>query len=194
MNQQNRRKHAKLYLKQGIISLVLLVLTIYLCIASSLTQTLFPPVINKIEVLSSPSYTRSHPIVRISCKNLYYTGYDNHSKNKVTGHYYYTMQDNYCLFLLLDKSDTAPKEKLAHYTGTFRIIKDETLFNQLTKSLSKDMVWSAQSLQDISIPAIPSEPDYHTLPVIILAIGLFLCFLIFSYGTIRNFYYYNKYF
>lgn len=195
MNRNNRAKHAILYLRQGAISLILLILTVYLGMVSSLSQTLFPYGVSDISQLSSESFVEEHPMIQIHCDELYYTGYDNYnSKEEVTGHYYYTIQDHYCMFVLLDKSEKAPEEMIKNFKGTLKITKDESAFNDLTQNLALDMEWSARSLQGITLPVIVSQPDYHFVPTVVLVVGLVICSLIFGYGTISNFYYYFRYF
>lgn len=194
MHHNNHRKHKILYLKQGIISFILMVLTIYLGIVSSLTQTLFPQSVTDISHLSSESYRKEHPIIQLTCDTLYYTGYDNYLKDKVTGHYYYTIQNHYCLFVLLDVTDDSPKETITNFKGTVKLIDDTSVFHNLTQNLSKDMEWSTRSLQGISLPVIASQPDYHLIPMAVFVIGLVICLILFGYGTLSNFYYYFRYF
>lgn len=194
MNRNNQRKHGILYLKQGIISLILLALTIYLGIVSSLTQTLLPPVVEDISQLSSEEFAKEHPMIEINLDKLYYTGYDNYSKEKVTGHYYYTIQNHFCLFVLMDATDNPPKETIEQFNGTLKITTDETVYNQLTQQLSKDIDWSSRSLQGITLPVIASQPDYHFIPTVAFAVGLTICLIAFGYGTLSNFYYYFRYF
>jgi len=176
MNRNNQAKIAQLYFKQGIISLIFLALSIYLCSVSSIIGNLFPPLVEDLSHLSSSSFIKKNPIVQIHCDTLYYTGYDNYTKEEVSGHYYYTVQDNYCMFVLLEKTNDTPEDMLKNFRGTVKITENETAFTNLTVNLSKDMEWSARSLQKISLPLIASEPDYHFLPTIFLLFG----FVIFS--------------
>lgn len=194
MNHNNRRKHAILYLRQGIISLLLLALTLYLGITTSLTQTLLPPTVTDISQLSSENYIYDHPTLQLHLDKLYYTGYDNYSNNKITGHFYYSIQNNYCLLVLLDASDESPKQTIDSFKGTFKITTEDTLYNHMIQQLSKDAEWSSRSLQGITLPVIASQPDAHFIPAIIFAVGLLICIIAFGYGTISNFYYYFRYF
>lgn len=192
MNRRIRKKNAGLYLRQGLLSIVLLVMTIYLGMTSSLKETLFPPTIKNWSEFTSDSL-KKHSIVKIHNDILYYTGYDNHSGEKVTGHYYYTIQENRCFFLLLDKQNGTPKETLTDYEGIFHLTEDENLYNQLTLALAKDTDWSSSSLKKIALPIIASQPDYHSMPALVLIGAIVFCSLVFVLSAINNFYSYHRY-
>lgn len=194
MHRNNTKKHARLYLRQGILSLLLLCLTLYFTMVSSLTQTLFPAVVTEIEALSSEAFRNANPIIQLNCDTIHYTGYDNYSQNKVTGYYYYAIENRRCLLILVDATSKEPADTIKNFKGTVKLTENLTLFNELTSHISKDIEWSARSLQELSIPVIASQPDFHFLPTVILGIGLLVCFFVFGYGTVSNFYYYRKYF
>lgn len=193
MKRIHQEQRSNLYLKQGVLSLILLIFSVYLCSQSSLIHALLPPVVSDITILSSSGYVEDNPIVQLTCETIHYTGYDNYSKDNVTGHYYYTTQNNRCLFLLLDKSEGKPEETIHHFKGTAKLIQDESLFTNLTANLSKDMEWSASGMQKVSIPVIASQPDYHFMPSVFMLFGYVICFLMFGYSVLHNFYYYYKY-
>lgn len=194
MHRYNRKKHKMLYIRQGIISLLLLAVTIYLGISASLTQSLFSPVIKDLSVLSSAEYCERHPIIQLRCDTLYYTGYDNYLKDNVTGHYYYAIQNHCCILVLLDTTESTPKDAITNFKGTVKLIDDADTFHNLTQNLAKDMDWSSRSLQGITLSVIASQPDYHPVLTALFTAGLLACLIVFGYGTISNFYYYLRYF
>lgn len=193
MNRRIKRKNAGLYLKQGFLSLVLLGITIYLGVVSPLIETLFPPTIHKISELTSAPFTKQHTHIKFHADKLFYTGYDNLSKGKVTGHYYYTIEEQCCLFLLLDTQADSPKETLTDYEGVFHLSKNQELYDQLTLSLAKDMDWACESMRAISLPMIASQPDYHLMPTIFLVIGLGFCTIVFGLSMLNNFLHFYQY-
>lgn len=192
MNQyQKRRQHTTLYFRQAILGCLLLCVTIYLCFSVSFIETLFPPA-TKIPQLTKDSYIDSHPDVKVTFDTLYYTGYDNYSDTKLTGHYYYGLQDNQFILVLLNTTDKAPKDTLENYKGKFRITYDETQFNKLTGQLAESLNWSQDSLKNISLPIIVSEPDYHWLTSFLSSLLLIICLITFLLVTIGNFRCYLK--
>lgn len=188
----NYRKYAAIYARQGMLSLILLIFTIYLTADSSLNEILFLPTIENVSILESEKYRSKNPVVRIHAKTLYYTGYDNEDGKKATGHYYYMLQDGRCLLVLLDSSRDKPQKILKDYTAAFRLIEDDTLDNQLLTSMAADMEWSSQSFMDITLPVLASQPDYHPLIVAMLVILLISGSVIFLLSVIFNFQNYRK--
>ena len=187
MNRRYRKKNAGLYLKQGLLALLLLGLTIYLGASSSLVRNLFPPTVTSLSELESASFNKKHTVIKLHSDQIFYTGYDNQTDGKITGHYYYTIQDNQCLFLLLDPQDGTPRQTLTNHKGTFHISENPELYHQLTLSLSKDLDWSSESMRRFSLPMIASQPDYHLLPALLLTIALILCTFIFTLSIVSNF-------
>lgn len=193
MHRFNHRKFARTYRKQGTLSLLLLIVTLLLAYTASPAQALFPPSIRNLASLDSEKYMDKQPIVRIHCDELSYTGYDNRSGDKVTGHYYYTLQDGrFLCFLLNSDTDNKTPQTLKNYTCTVRLINDKALYHQLIKQFAQSMDWSTDSLLNISIPVIASQPDCHLSSTILFVVALLVCIVIFSASAGLNFYHFHK--
>lgn len=186
-----RKQHTAIYLRQALLSFLLLCVTIHLCFSVSLIETLFPPA-TKIPQLTKDSYIDSHPDVKLTFDTLYYTGFDNYSDTKLTGHYYYALQDNRFILVLLNPTDKEPEDTLEHYNGKFRITYDETQYNKLTDQLAQSLNWSQESLRNISLPILVSEPDYHWLSSFMASVLLIVCLITFLLVTISNYRCYLK--
>lgn len=192
MHRFNHRKFARIYRKQGILSIFLLAVTLCLAYSASPAQALFPPRADSLAQLDSEEYADGQPIVRIHCDELSYTGYDNRSGDKITGHYYYTLQDGRFLCFLLSPDTDMPRQSLKNYTCTVKLIDDKTLYHQLIREFAQSMDWSTDSLLDISIPVIASQPDCHLSSTIWFTVALLICIVIFSTSAGLNFYHSHK--
>lgn len=192
MHRLNHKKFAGTYFGQGILSVLLLAAALYLAYTSAPAQALFPPSVSELTQLNSENYIARHPIVKIHCDELSYTGYDNQTGRKTTGHYYYTIQDGKFLYVLLDAQESAPAQTLKDYTCTVRLINDQTLYHKLIGQFAETMDWSSDSLLKMSLPVIASQPDCHLSSTILFTIALILCTCIFLISAVLNFYHYHK--
>lgn len=188
MNRRTRKKYARLYLGQGVLSVLLLAATLYFGLSILSEGTFFPPTVTKLSTLKKESFLKKHSTVSLSLNKLYDTGCVSRSGNKITGRYYYAVSDGLCLFVLLDT--TEQKDVYTDYKGTFYLTDDKTLSKSLINSLAKELGWSSESLREMTLSVIASEPDHHPVSITLFAIGCSLCFLLFLTSCILNFYHY----
>lgn len=188
MNRRTRKKYARLYFRQGVLSVILLAATLYFGLFILLEGTFFPPTVTNLSTLKKESFTKKHTTVKLSLKKLYDTGYEGRSGKKTTGRYYYALSDDLCLFVLLNTDKQ--KDSYTDYVGTFYLMNDESLTKSLIHSLAKEMDWSSESLNNITLPVIASEPDHHPVSTILFMVGCALCIGLFLTSGIMNFYHY----
>ena len=188
MNKRTRKKYAKLYFRQGVLSVILLAVTLYFALSILLEGTFFPPTLTNLSALKKESFTRNHSTVNLSLKKLYDTGCEGRSGKKTTGRYYYTLSDDLCLFVLLDTDKQ--KAFYTDYSATFTLMNDDSLTKSLIHSLARDIGWSSESLGNITLPVIASEPDHHPVSNILFIVGCILCTGLFLISGILGFYHY----
>lgn len=125
-------------------------------------------------------YNRDLPHVTVEVPALYYTGFDYLVNGRVCGHYYYTLNDGYCQFYLLDREGgTAEDGPVGPVSLRGRLIELEPVeYNTLVKSMAEKLGWSAASLTEITagyaVSTLP-YPFYFNLFFYLLLYGcLFL--------------------
>jgi len=190
MNRRTLRKYAAIYLKQGLFALLLFIFVVCLSLASSWRHTLFPTEASDIKKLAEESFIEKHPTVELNCGTLYYTGYNNKKDKNTTGRYYYTITSNCLLYVLLDEKESGNRDIIQNYSGTFHLIKDTNLHHALTERMADELNWSTNSLNELSLPVVASQPDYHLTTAILFAVGLAVCGVIFLVAFLINIHHY----
>lgn len=190
MNRRTLRKYATIYLKQGILALLLFIFVVCLSFASSWRHTLFPTKVSNIKKLTEETFIENHPTVQMNCGTLYYTGYSNKNDKSTTGRYYYTITSDCLLYVLLDEQESDNRDIIEDYSGTFRLIEDANLHHALTEMMASELSWSSGSLKELSLPIVASQPDYHLSTAILFAVGLAVCAVIFLAAFLINIHHY----
>ncbi len=112
--------------------------------------------------------------VEIYLERIYYSGYDRYDLLS-TGSYYYDIENNLCSFILLDGNSSSKVPPIIHKkTIKAKLIKTDHIYDGMLKSLSKDLDWTYNDLDDITSNIVVSEQDYHLIKYIFILIFLIL--------------------
>lgn len=154
-----------------LLAFLLLILTVFFLYP--FRSIFFPEVVADFTTFNNDYKSLESPYVNIFTSTLYDTGYDNTVNGRVTGHYYYTVRDNCCMFFLLSPN-TATGEVIEVAQQNYKLIKKDDVLQKLTSSLASSLDWNEAALNKISVSYLASELDYPRTSSLILAIGLCL--------------------
>lgn len=162
------------YIRRLGIILVLLLLILTVFFLYPFRSIFFPEVITDFTTFSEENQHSESPYVNIYTSKLYDTGYDNIVNGRVTGHYFYTVRDNCCMFFLLSPTTTASGEVIEAYQHNYKLIKKDDVLQELTSSIASSVEWNEAALNNITVSYLASEIDYPLTSSLMLAIGLCL--------------------
>lgn len=161
--------------------LYLLVLTLMWLILP-LYDILFPQVFSVSEDLSTyKNYPSSY--IETTLKDLYFTGYTNTFLGQTMGYYYYTLQNQQCILILLSPStceEGLPVIESVHIRG--KILKGNQAFHTLLEHLAKDLNWTVNDISNSINPYFISEPAFKPH---FSALLMFLYFFTGAYALFR---------
>lgn len=117
---------------------------------------------NKLEAL----YNKGTRYVRCTIPTLYYSGYDNTSFGKVTGHYYYSLDDSSCTIYLLPvsicKNSDSVHMTLTDLTFNARLNRSDANLKDLLRYISADINWNYYSLSKCAGSIVVDQTMYST--------------------------------
>lgn len=121
-------------------------------------QDIFSP--KQISYLSEleNEYTSRRDYVHLTHITLYYTGYDCVVKDKITGRYYYALENNRCFFFLLN-SEAAMKapDSLTFDSLRLKLGEANSDFSVFLDNLSSDIDWNIIHLTEASTEFVGYE-------------------------------------
>ena len=101
------------------------------------------PISNIYNVRLSDKY------VKVTAKTLHYSGYNLIKFGNKKYGYYYALNDNQCVFVILPVGST-PKKTLTNYSFKGKVIKPNSSYKEMLDAFSKDLNWDSQSLSKIT--------------------------------------------
>lgn len=117
-----------------------------------------------------------HKYVSVHADRLYYTGYNlNKSFGREYG-YYYSIDEDKCIFAIVPVSDT-PAKILKDYDFKAKVIKRNRPFKKMLSAFANDLNWNINDLSGFSEDFVVSSPDYS--PKIYMAIMWITLFILF---------------
>lgn len=118
------------------------------------------PISNIYNVRLSDKY------VKVTAKTLHYSGYNLIKFGNKKYGYYYALNDNQCVFVLLPVGST-PKKILKNYSFKGKVIKPNSSYKEMLDAFSKDLNWDSQSLSKITGECLISNANYHPIKYMI---------------------------
>lgn len=124
-------------------------------------------------------YNRNLPHIVTDTPKLHYTGFNYTVNGQICGYYYYTLNDGYCQFYLLNQPNAHAAGELSHKSLRGRLVKlkDEE-YNNLTAGMAKALNWNPSSLRRLSAPYAVSDLPYPFYSNLILLLLLYGCILL----------------
>lgn len=160
------------YLYAFVISFVFMVLCIISSIRVSILKT-FTPVTYSSEMDVDNCYKDGNRYVNCKLDKLYYTGYDYINRNRITGHYYYTINNDRCTIYLLSsdyvKDSQNPPSVITDATFSATLKKNDNNFKTLLEYMSTDLNWNYAGLLRHTKTTIISEYNYNLHMYVLLA-------------------------
>lgn len=127
---------------------------------------------DKVDSISS--VTAGHKYVSVHADILYYTGYNlNKSFGREYG-YYYSIDEDKCIFAIVPVTDT-PAKMLRDYDFEAKVIKRNRPFKKMLTAFANDLNWNVNDLSDFSEVFVVSSADYSPkIYMVIMWITLFI--------------------
>lgn len=125
----------------------------------------FQEILSPVHV-SSPaslvdSFQSKETYVEVTFPELHYTGYNLTSNRRITGSYYYYIEDGQVLFVLVSGKNDSPDEVLYHYTSRGKLVERDKNFRHIMDLLAADLNFSPQGISLVSRLFLLSENAYH---------------------------------
>lgn len=151
-----------IYRKSLLVPVIFLALLIMLYFWTDISSAVFPRPIGTADADDKAYGT-------VSLENLRFTGYTESVFGTVNGYYYYTIKDKACYLVLL--SPQTCEQGLPYMESVSircRLIPLSQTQQTVLTSLSGDLGWTAQGIQQSFSPLYFNEPDYHYTVVVVL--------------------------
>ena len=142
----------------------------------------FLDVFHPTEVDDIYRFKKEEAYVSTTVPTLYYTGYDLVGFPGRKYGYYYSLEKDQCVFVIIPISDT-PKETLSNYYFKAKVKPFDNSFLEMIDSFSKDLNWDKASLLNVTKTYILSNSSYHPIFYMIL----FWIILIVLLSSLKNF-------
>lgn len=117
----------------------------------------------------------------VSCHadTLYYTGYDYLRRNRVKGHYYYSLTDGKCTIYLISSSYVGntknPPLTLENVTFNATLKKDHSNLKPLLEYMASDLDWNYHGISRHTSTILVSQYHYSPLLYTLVFILCFIC-------------------
>lgn len=184
-------------LKQLLLPVVLLAVTLVI-LRQIPRENYFSPRPLNSKSLYENFYNHDLPYVSVTVPDLAYTGL-NYTVNGLTeGYYYYTINNGFCQFYLLDSSTGTPEVPVKgplHLKGRLISLNSED-YRLLLSHMSEELDWTAASLRERTSPYVVSTlpyPFYFNLLLqflayvsILLAVSDLFCCLFFFWNPLHS--------
>lgn len=109
-------------------------------------------------------YDAKKEYVTVTFENLTFTGYTTKRFGLTNGYWYYGEKDNTCYIALLTPHTCEEGlPTIESITANCRIVNHPKLYEQLLTSLSTDLEWTIEGLENQLPPIYYSEPDYNPM-------------------------------
>ncbi|MCI8484655.1 MAG: hypothetical protein HFH41_09985 [Lachnospiraceae bacterium] len=171
-------RHIRCVYRRRLVSPIFyLIILIVTWLVFPLYDLLFPQTLDNLEDLSIYEKSRSS-YVKAVLKDLHFTGYTNTLLGSTTGYYYYTIQDNQCVILLLSPSTCEEGLPFIESVSIWgRVLKGNPAYHTLLENLSKDLKWTKAGISGKTSSYFISEPAFQLIP------SAFLMLVYFSTGA-----------
>lgn len=155
-------RHIRRVCRRRLVSPVLyLIILIILWVVFPLYDILFPQQLSDFNNLDT--YCSDHSsYVETELDNLYFTGYTNTSFGRTNGYYYYTLQDDRCLIVLLSPrtcEEGLPQIESVQIRG--RILEGNAAYDALLEQLACDLNWTKDGISKKVNSYFISEPAFR---------------------------------
>lgn len=158
----------RVYKKRLFSPVVYLMILMAVWLATPVSELAFPPSVSSAD---SPQqlYQDKSAYMIATLTDLHFTGYTQKIWGYTNGYYYYTFQENQCLFVLLSPNtceEGLPAiEKLTVRVRTVKGFRD---YSTLMDRLAKDLKWTVPGIRAQVSDYLLSEPGFNNLAVPLL--------------------------
>lgn len=131
-----------------------------------------PTTMERLEEL----YANGTRYIECNIPTLYYTGYDSTSYNKVTGHYYYSLDNSTCTIYLLSSDilknyETVPII-LTDISFKAKLSRNDANIKSLLRYISTDINWNYYNLSQCTSSVVIDEVHCSLTTAVTLLIAL----------------------
>lgn len=152
-----------------IVLCVLMLITFILC---PFVSVFHPTTVNDVhKVTSKDEY------VKVTAKELYYTGYNLEKTGGSLYGYYYSIKDGQSVFAIIP-IDGTPQEVIKNYTFNAKVTRPNHTFKKMLESYVADLNWNVDALSKVNADFLLSNADYHPLFYMIFLWIVLVIFLV----------------
>ncbi|NLZ80400.1 MAG: hypothetical protein GX913_01130 [Clostridiales bacterium] len=155
------QKHIRIIsFKRMFYPFLLIVITVYIFQQIPFYNTLRPKKIDHVSEIEAAFKSDNH-FIDLNMKKLYYSGYNYLENGKISGSYYYAIEDGTCYyFLLAEDSFDNRGEVLKDFRMRGKIEAGGENLNNLISNMAKDLSWTSSELRKASSPLLIKEVEY----------------------------------
>lgn len=195
---KNHPTHTILMICSHILLIMLIIYCIYMNLFNAFTPESFTPQNPNTDPVTSEGtvstdsdissavhtleekYTAGTRYIRCTIPTMYYSGYDSTNFGKVTGHYYYSLDDTSCtIYLISSKSFNGEIPVIINdYTFTARLSRNDANIKSLLRYMSSDINWNYYSLSQCTGSIVVDASAYSFPSVLVILISLLLLALL----------------
>lgn len=177
----------KVSLKKMFFPFLLILITLYLFREIPFYNALKPIKIERLSQVEAV-FEQERYFVDLSISTLYYSGYDYLVNGKVSGSYYYAIEDGICYYFLISREayikDSSTLLTLKDVRIQGKIESGENNLKELILNMAEDLSWTSAELRKVSSLFIINETEYlHSKTILMIgvnsAILIISCFLFF---------------
>ncbi len=99
------------------------------------------------------AYKNGAEFVRCSFNKLYYSNFDFYKGDDIAGYYYYSLEEDSCVFVLVPVTAFPKGEKtdvLKNYSATAMLVRNDDSFKSFLSDFADDIGWNAAGLTSIT--------------------------------------------
>lgn len=169
--------------------LILTILSIYLFVSIPFSQAFNPKTLSS-QWDAESEYNNGMRYASVTLDTAYYTGYDIIKGNGDSYSYYYCINGDDCIFLLLQTEE--PQEILTDFTVSAKLVKQDNNFTAMIQAFANDLGWKAGNLLEYASDIVISQKDYEPQIYILLIVLFTILFIIGAVYTLINLMYIIK--
>lgn len=104
--------------------------------------------------------TADDKYVTLTADKLYYSGYNLIKSGQSTYGYYYSLENDKCLFVIVPVMENPP-ETISNYKFTAKVIDRNNSYEKMINSFAEDLGWTTEGLESITSDFLLSQAHYH---------------------------------
>lgn len=179
------------HLPRLILPLLFIIVSVIIILINPVKHVLKPCQLNNLSEIDE-TYDSGNEYIKCTVSKLYYSGFDYTIGNKTKANIYYTLINGRCYYIIIaTNSNNGIATTLDNFTFSARLIKNESIFSDITGYIAEQINFSQNGLAEISSSILISQYDYSRdfarFTIISMYAILILALLFFIYELVATF-------